>query len=159
MHTSSTRPGRFRQRRRGGLPTRAGSRGWSTEACWSVVDRVLVTSHSIGSVAPGLRTYTIDVRDGANSPWIRVGQVKDAFFERSVEVSFTARPVTDVRLTVGSVNYSGYNGGAPPHWWPLDPVSAGTAGSSWAAPAIVAEVQAISPVMPASSKSSRPHRR
>ena len=126
----------------------------------SVVDRVLVTSHSIGSVAPGLRTYTIDVRDGADSPWIRAGHVEDAFFERSVEVSFDARPVTDVRVTVESVNYSGYNGGAPPPWWPMDSTSAGTTGSSWAAPAIVVEVQAISPVLPASSsRPSRSHRR
>lgn len=108
------------------------------------LDRVVVTTHSVASVVPGLRDYRVQARNGAGS-WETVGVVRNAFFDRTVQVSFPAREVTDLRLVVTAVNYSGYNGGAPPPWWPLDAASRAKAGSATAGPVIVEELAAYGP--------------
>ena len=111
----------------------------------ATLNRLVVGSHSVASVAPGLRTYQLQVRDGDAAAWTTVGTVRNAFFERTVQRSFAARPVTEVRVVVTAVNYSGYAGGAPPTWWPVDTRSMTEPGSTWAGPAIVTEIAGYGP--------------
>ncbi len=72
----------------------------------STINRVSVSSHSIGSVDPGLRSYSVQLRDGDTSAWTTVGEARDAFHERNVLVSFAASCNGD-GLIITSVDYSG----------------------------------------------------
>ncbi len=114
------------------------------------VNRVLVSTHSIGSIVPGLRTYDVSVQDQAGA-WTTVGAIDDQFFARRRLISFAPRLATAIRVSVRSVNYGGLAGGLKPWFWATDAASAADASSPWYGPAVVYEVEAFaggSPVSP-----------
>ncbi len=110
----------------------------------TTVDRVVVSTHSLGSVVPGLRSYDISVRDGGGR-WTTVGRVRDEFRERRRVVAFTARTVTEIRVDRVVVNYGGYFGGARPAFWPQDAGTLADPTQPWYGPAMVYEVAAYAP--------------
>ena len=70
------------------------------------IDRVTVSSHSLGSIVSGLRTYTVSVMDAFGN-WTDVGTVTGSYAERSHTLTFAARSAAAVRVRVSAVNYSG----------------------------------------------------
>jgi hypothetical protein len=108
------------------------------------IDRVLVSTHSLGSVVTGLRSYDVQVR-AATGEWATVARVRDQFLQRRHLSLFPATTATDVRLTNISVNYGGYAGGARPAFWPRDRQSLEDASSAWYGPALVYELSAYGP--------------
>ena len=102
----------------------------------TTVDRVLVSGHSVGSLVPGLRDFDVEVQ-ARNGTWERFG-VRDQFHTRRRLVSFPARQVMAIRLTVHDVNFGGLAGGLRPWFWLPD-----AAGSPWYGPAAVYEVEAF----------------
>ena len=110
------------------------------------VDRIIVATHSLGSIVPGLRSYDVDVRVAPAGRWRTVGRIRGQFYDRQALVRFPARRITALRIAVHSVNYSGYaDGGAKPPFWPIDPGSLRDTGKPWYGPAVVAEVAAYAP--------------
>jgi hypothetical protein len=82
----------------------------------SSIDRVLVDTQSVGSVAPGLRDYTVSVESPAGA-WQNVGTVTGQFQNHIEEVDFSPVKATAVKITVEVVNFGGYYGGDVPPWW------------------------------------------
>jgi hypothetical protein len=82
----------------------------------SSIDRVLVDTQSVGSVAPGLRDYTVSV-DSPTGAWRQVGTVTGQFQNHIEEVDFSPVEATAVKISVETVNFGGYYGGAIPPWW------------------------------------------
>jgi len=83
----------------------------------SSIDRVLVDTQSVGSVAPGLRDYTVSA-ESPTGAWRQVGTVTGQFQNHIEEVDFSPVEATAVKITVETVNFGGYYGGAIPPWWP-----------------------------------------
>ena len=105
------------------------------------LDRVIVLTHSNGSITPGLRNYSLDVQ-GQDGTWAMVGAVQNQFFDRGMLLTFAARTATAIRITVTAVNYGGYSGGTAPWFWPSDSGSLANPIEVWYGPAIVYEVEA-----------------
>lgn len=111
-----------------------------------VLDRVLVSTHSNFSVVTGLRDYDVELRAGPDEPWVTVRQVRGQFQHRSELINFTAQKVSDIRVHVLEVNYSGYlPGGVRPSWWPMDAAAQALATAEWYGPAVVSELYAYAP--------------
>ncbi len=117
-----------------GLPV-GHSNGWSstsgdttpsltvTLAAPATVDRVIVDTQSMGSVASGVRNYTVSV-DGP-SGWTTVATVVGQFRDHELELDFDPVTASAVMINVSEVNFGGsYGGGIPPFW---SPTSVGTA--------------------------------
>lgn len=99
----------------------------------AAVDRVVVTTSSIASILPGLRSYAVLLRRGGR--WRRVASVHNEFFDRSELVHFPAvHGVTGVRIDVEAIDYGDLVGGARPFFWSKQP-----------APAVVYSVAVYSP--------------
>ena len=110
-----------------GLPAGYGN-GWTssngdttpsltvTLASASTVNRIVVDTQSAGSVATGVRNYTLSL-DEPGTGWTtvrtEVGQYRDH------EVLFDFPPVlaTAVKISVTEVDFGGYYGGGIPPWW------------------------------------------
>ena len=108
------------------------------------VDRLLVSTHSLGSVVTGLRSYDLSVREG-DGPWTTVARVRDEFFERRRLVEFSPRTVTEIRIDNLAVNFGGYYGGARPSFWPQDRESLVDPAQPWYGPAMLYELAAYGP--------------
>ena len=110
----------------------------------TALDRVVYATGGLGSVQSGIRDTDVDVlvSDGT---WQRVGQVRNAFAQRTSTVTFPVVTASAVRLTVRSVNLGGYNGGAAPWFWPTDTSSLSDGTQPWYGPAIVREIEAYGP--------------
>ncbi len=108
------------------------------------LDRVVVSTHSIGSIVPGLRSYDVSVQ-GLDGAWTTVGALDDRFFARRQLVSFAPRVVTAVRVGVRSINHGGMAGGLKPWYWKTDAASVADANAPWYGPAVVYEVEAYAP--------------
>ena len=104
------------------------------------IRRIVVATHSLGSIVPGARTYSVDLEQ--NGTWTTVQQVTDQFFGHIVQISFSARAVTAVRVRVATVDYTGVVGGLKPWFWPTDAASLSNASAPWYAPAVVEELEA-----------------
>jgi hypothetical protein len=108
------------------------------------INRVLVSTHSIGSIVPGLRSYDVAVQDQAGA-WTTVGQVSDQFFSRQQLLSFAPRTATAVRLNVRAVDYGGLAGGMKPWFWAIDAARLADASAPWYGPAAVYDLQVFAP--------------
>lgn len=109
----------------------------------TVLDRVLVATHSNGSIVPGLRSYDVSVERGG--VWEPVAEVRDQLFRRMRILSFAPREVTAIRVDVRLVNYSGYVGGLTPWFWPGDAASRSDPNGVWYGPAVIYELEAYEP--------------
>lgn len=110
----------------------------------ATLDRVQIVTHSVGSVAPGNRDFRVQVRASDSSPWMQVATVKGEYYERSQLVTFPTQPVSDVRVLVDTVNYTGYNEGRLPSDWNRESDSINPQ-SLFYGPATLMEVRAFSP--------------
>lgn len=99
------------------------------------VDRLVIATHSNGSVVPGLRDYDVELESTPDGAWSTVARVRGQFMRRQLLLAFPAQPVAGVRVVVKAVNYSGYADGAKPTWW-TDTTYGG---------AVVAELRAYAP--------------
>ncbi|MGH9105826.1 MAG: discoidin domain-containing protein [Acidimicrobiales bacterium] len=80
------------------------------------VDRVIVSTSSVGSVLPGLRDYA--VRVDAGGKWATVGKVENEYFNRMEEVSFAPRrQVTAIRVVTKALTFNSAVGGLAPYFW------------------------------------------
>ena len=110
------------------------------------VDRILLGTHSLGSIVTGLRDYDVDVRGSLGAAWKTVGRVRGQFYDRHALVGFSPRTVAQVRIVVRSVDFSGYvDEGAKPPFWPTDNADLTRAASPWYGPAVVSELAAFAP--------------
>ena len=109
----------------------------------TTLDRVLIATHSNGSVVPGLRSYDVSVEQ--DGEWQPVAEVRDQLFQRMRIVSFAPREVTAIRVDIRLVNYSGYVGGLMPWFWPGDAASRSDPNAVWYGPAVVYELEAYEP--------------
>ena len=95
-----------------------------TLASTSTIDRVVVNTQSVGSIATGVRNYTLS----ANRPgigWTRLVNESGQYRNHALQFSFPPVAVTALRINVGEVNFGGYyGGGIPPFWSPSVPGSA-----------------------------------
>ncbi|MHB1844988.1 MAG: discoidin domain-containing protein [Deltaproteobacteria bacterium] len=107
----------------GGTPAWAATQGDSSP--WiavhfpspETIDRVLVSTSSLGSVLPGLRDYTVELDEGGS--WTTAATVTNEFFSRMKLVSFpTATNVTAVEIVPTALDYNDNVGGLPPPYWP-----------------------------------------
>jgi hypothetical protein len=82
------------------------------------VNRVIVSTSTIGSVQPGLRGYSVQV--DAASGWTTVATVNDQFFDRMALFTFpSVAEASAVRIAVDSIDYGDLAGGAIPYYWNL----------------------------------------
>jgi F5/8 type C domain-containing protein len=110
------------------------------------VDRVLVSTHSIGSIAPGVRNYDVQVRRSSSRAWQTVAVVRRQFYYRQRLITFSPRMVGQIRVVVHSVNFGGSdNNGLRPPYWPTDKKELTNPRSPWYGPAIIEELAAYAP--------------
>ncbi|MDQ3679835.1 MAG: FG-GAP-like repeat-containing protein [Actinomycetota bacterium] len=105
------------------------------------LDRILVTTHSLYSIIPGLRNYDVELQTREGT-WVNVAQVRDQFHARRQLVTFPAREAVAIRLIVGAIDYGGLAGGLKPWFWPTDASSLVDAALPWYGPAVVEELEA-----------------
>jgi len=86
----------------------------------STLDRVIVDTQSVGSVAPGLRNYTLSVNEPGTG-WVTVATVKGQYRYHEALFAFAPLVASALRISVSEIDYGGYYGGGIPPWW-----SAGT---------------------------------
>ena len=79
------------------------------------VDRVLVSTATLGSVMPGLRDYKVQLDEGGT--WTTVASVTNEFFNRMELLSFPSVTATGVEVTISSINAGGPAGGEEPWYW------------------------------------------
>jgi hypothetical protein len=112
----------------------------------SRVDRILIGTHSLGSIVTGLRDYDVQVRSSLSTDWQTVAAIRGEFYDRHALVSFAPRTVEQIRVCVHSVDFSGYaDGGARPSFWPTDHKDLASPSSPWYGPAVVSELEAFGP--------------
>ncbi|MDE3206507.1 MAG: discoidin domain-containing protein [Acidobacteriota bacterium] len=87
-----------------------------TLASTTTINRVVVDTQSVGSVASGVRDYTVDV-ETAPGTWQNAASVSGAFGDHVIESDFAPVRAMAVRVTVTAVNFGGYYGGGIPPWW------------------------------------------
>jgi hypothetical protein len=80
------------------------------------IDRVFVSSLSIGSSLTGLRNYLVQVNNG-NGTFTTVATITNEFYNRNDLISFPAQTASQIRITNMEINYSGYGDGLPPVFW------------------------------------------
>lgn len=108
------------------------------------LDRVLVSSHSLGSIVPGIRRYDVAVRHRQGT-WVTVARVRDRTVQRQRLVRFSARSATAVRVKVAAVSYGGLAAGLKPWFWPTDSTRLRDPDFPWYGPAVIYELQAYGP--------------
>jgi hypothetical protein len=72
----------------------------------AVVRSILVATPSSGSIVPGLRDYSIALRDGRGA-WREVAVKRGQVWDRMALLTVKAQRATAVRITVAAVNDSG----------------------------------------------------
>ena len=80
------------------------------------VNRIIVDTGSVGSVAPSARNFSVSV----NQPglgWTDVGDVTGAFWNHTMQLAFPPVMASAIRITITEVNVGGYDGGGLPSWW------------------------------------------
>jgi hypothetical protein len=95
------------------------------------IDRVFLASTGIDSASDGLRTFDVQVASTNGGTFTTVGNVTNAYFERSHLISFPSQTVAQIRITNMTNNYSGYGNGLPPTWWPTDAASLADPANPW----------------------------
>jgi len=87
-----------------------------TLAAASTLDRVIVDTQSQGSVAPGLRNYTLQADEPGNG-WVTIATETGQYRDHEVLVTFAPLVATALRVTTTEVDFGGYYGGGIPPWW------------------------------------------
>lgn len=105
------------------------------------LDRILVSTHSLGSIVPGLRNYDVAIQ-GSKGRWVTVARVRDQFHARRRLIVFSRRQVRAIRVTVSAVNFGGVAGGLQPWSWRTDEMSLSDERLPWYGPAVVTELEA-----------------
>lgn len=108
------------------------------------IDRVIVSSHSISSIVPGLRSYDVQARTPAGA-WVDVAQVRGEFYHERDLLTFPALDATAIRVLCLRINAGGFAGGVPPWFWPLDRKDLTSPKTPWYGPAFIYEVEAFGP--------------
>ena len=89
-----------------------------TLAKGATIDRIVVNTQSVGSIATGVRNYTLS----ANEPgigWTRLITESGQYRDHALQFSFPPVVATALRIDVSEVNFGGYyGGGIPPFWSP-----------------------------------------
>jgi hypothetical protein len=110
-----------------GLPAGYGN-GWTsadgdttpsltvTLASAATINRIVVDTQSAGSVAPGVRDYTLSVKEPATG-WTTVAGEVGQYRDHEVLFAFPPVLATAVQISVTEVDYGGYYGGGIPPWW------------------------------------------
>ena len=118
-----------------GLPAGYGN-GWTsgdgdttpsltvTLASASTINRIVVDTQSAGSVATGVRDYTLSV-DEPGTGWTTVATEVGQYRDHEVLFAFSPVLATAVKISVTEVDFGGYFGGGIPPWW--SPTEEGTA--------------------------------
>ena len=109
------------------------------------VNRIVVSTHSLGNTVPGLREYDLQVRASPSDSWQTVAEVRSQFHHRKRVVTFPARTVSQVKLTVLRVYYGGYNGGERHGGWKTDAASLANPKWHWYGLAVVSEIAVYAP--------------
>lgn len=81
------------------------------------MDRVLISTESLGSISPGLRNYQVQLEESGN--WVTVASQTDEFFQRIEMFSFAPQPASGIRVVVSATNLGGYLNGLAPWYWPV----------------------------------------
>jgi len=102
------------------------------------IDRVLLATSSLGSITPGVRSWTVSVRTAGG--WRVVGAHSNLFYDRAALTSFTAVRASAVRIAVKLINYGGYAAGAKPWFWSQDSFLTAQTAQYRYGPAVVREV-------------------
>jgi hypothetical protein len=105
----------------------------------ATINRVVVDTQSVGSIATGVRNYVISANEPGTG-WTAVATVVGQFRTHELQLSFNPVIATGVRISISEVNYGGYYGGGIPPFWPTTLVATaslhalqvygGTAGTS-----------------------------
>jgi hypothetical protein len=110
-----------------GLPAGYGN-GWTsangdttpsltvTLASASTINRIVVDTQSAGSVATGVRDYTLSV-DEPGTGWTTVAGEVGQYRDHEVLFAFPPVLATAVKISVTEVDFGGYYGGGIPPWW------------------------------------------
>jgi len=81
------------------------------------VNRVIVDTQSVGSIATSVRNYVVSV-DRPGVGWTDVATVVGQFRTHELQLAFSPMTASAVRISVSEANYGGYYGGGIPPWWP-----------------------------------------
>jgi F5/8 type C domain len=110
-----------------GLPAGYGN-GWTsadgdttpsltvTLASAATLNRIVVDTQSAGSVATGVRDYTLSV-DEPGTGWKTVATEVGQYRDHEELFAFSPVLATAVRISVTEVDFGGYFGGGIPPWW------------------------------------------
>ena len=85
----------------------------------STLDRVVVDTQSVGSVATGLRDYTLSA-DEPGTGWVTVATETGQYRDHEALFTFAPLVATALQVTVTEIDYGGYYGGGIPPWWTSD---------------------------------------
>jgi hypothetical protein len=82
----------------------------------ATIDRVVVSTSSVGSVLPGLRDYSISLDESGS--WVTVAGVADEFFDRMELLSFApVSGVSAIKVVPTALDFNSQLGGLPPYYW------------------------------------------
>ncbi len=110
-----------------GIPAGYGN-GWSssngdttpsltvTLASAATINRIVVDTQSAGSVATGVRNYTLSV-DEPGAGWTTVATEVGQYRDHEVLFAFPPVLASAVKISVTEVDFGGYYGGGIPPWW------------------------------------------
>ncbi|HXX89182.1 MAG TPA: IPT/TIG domain-containing protein, partial [Acidimicrobiales bacterium] len=79
------------------------------------VDRVVVSTTSLGSVLAGLRNYQVQLDEGGT--WTTVATQSDQLQQRMAAFSFPTATASGVRIAVGASDFGSEAGGLAPWYW------------------------------------------
>ena len=84
----------------------------------STIDRMVVDTQSVGSIATGVRNYTLSAHEPGIG-WTRLVTESGQYRDHALQFSFPSVVATALRIDVSEVDFGGYDGGGiPPFWSP-----------------------------------------
>ncbi len=89
-----------------------------TLAAASTLDRVIVDTQSQGSVAGGLRDYTVSA-DEPGTGWVTVGTEQNQLRNHEALLTFAPLVATALKVSISEIDFGGYFGGGIPPFWPV----------------------------------------
>ena len=92
-----------------------------TFAHTTTIDRIVVDTQSVGSIASGVRNYTLAADVGGT--WTTVATETGQYRYHTLQFSFPPVAASGIRISVSEVNFGGYYGGGIPPWWPAGQIS------------------------------------
>ena len=90
----------------------------------ATIDRMVVDTQSVGSIATGVRNYTLSA-DEPGVGWTTVASETGQYRDHVLQFTFQPVVATAVRINVSEVDVGGYyGGGLPPFWTSGQPIPA-----------------------------------